>query len=115
MAVARKENFQDRDLQLSAWCKSLAHPARIVILKNLAKRKECICGELVIDLPLAQSTVSQHLKALKKAGLIQGEVDGPRSKYCIHRKNFEKFVKMFGEFSARVSDQLSDQMENQKC
>lgn len=106
MALSRKEDFPDRDIQLSDWCKALAHPARIAILRSLAARKECICGDLVVDLPLAQSTVSQHLKALKEAGLIQGEVDGPRSKYCIHKKNFEKFSKMFGDFSLKTNEEL---------
>jgi DNA-binding transcriptional ArsR family regulator len=109
MAFARTENFLDRDLQLSEWCKALAHPARIVILKTLAQKKSCICGDLVIDLPLAQSTVSQHIKALKEAGLIQGEVDGPRSKYCIHKKNFEKFAKMFDIMSEHICEKIKDQ------
>jgi DNA-binding transcriptional ArsR family regulator len=111
MALSRKDDFPNRDLQLSEWCKALAHPARIAILRTLATKKECICGDLVIDLPLAQSTVSQHLKALKEAGLIQGEVDGPRSKYCVHRKNFERFIKAFSNFGER----LSEQFENESC
>lgn len=111
MALSRKEEFKTQDLQLSEWSKALAHPARISIIKTLASKKKCICGELVIDLPLAQSTVSQHLKALKKAGLIQGEVDGPRSKYCINKKNFEKFTKIFGDFSERIVEQIV----NNKC
>lgn len=108
MALSRKEEFKTQDLQISEWCKALAHPARISILKTLANKKECICGDLVLDLPLAQSTVSQHLKALKKAGLIQGEVDGPRSKYCINKKNFEKFIKVFSEFGERLARQIED-------
>ena len=68
------------------------HPARIAILKLLAQREECICGEIVELLPLAQSTVSQHLKELKEAGLIDGEVEGQRSCYCINWKSFEKFL-----------------------
>lgn len=111
MALARKDEFPDKDLQLAEWCKALAHPARIAILKSLANRKECICGDLVLDLPLAQSTVSQHLKALKQAGLIQGEVDGPRSKYCINKKNFDKFLAVFEEFGGRISNKI----ENQSC
>lgn len=111
MALSRKEEFPDRDIQLSEWCKALAHPARIAILRTLAAKKECICGDLVIDLPLAQSTVSQHLKALKEAGLIQGEVDGPRSKYCVNRKNFEKFIKAFADYG----DRLSAKIEIQGC
>jgi DNA-binding transcriptional ArsR family regulator len=73
----------------------MSHPARIAILKVLAQRNECICGEVVEELPLAQSTVSQHLKELKKAGLIQGSVEGPRSYYCINWKAFEKFNNEF--------------------
>lgn len=111
MALSRKEEFPERDIQLSEWCKALAHPARIAILRTLAAKKECICGDIVIDLPLAQSTVSQHLKALKEAGLIQGEVDGPRSKYCVHRKNFEKFIKSFSEYG----DRLMVKIEIQDC
>ena len=111
MALARTEDFPEKDLTLSDWCRALAHPARIAILKTLANKKDCICGDLVLDLPLAQSTVSQHLKALKEAGLIQGEVDGPRSRYCINQKNFDRFVKAFAEFGDRISEKI----ENQKC
>lgn len=109
MALARKDDFPEKDLQLAQWCKALSHPARIAILRNLASRGECICGDLVIGLPLAQSTVSQHLKALKAVGLIKGEVDGPRSNYCINRKNFKRFVKAFDDFSSRLSDKLSSE------
>lgn len=103
MVLARRNDFPLEDNHLAEWCKALAHPARVAILKNLAARKECICGDLVLDLPLAQSTVSQHLKALKKAGLIQGEVDGPRSKYCIHSKNFHEFKRAFLDFAKVIS------------
>ena len=109
MALSRKEEFPEKDIQLAEWCKALSHPARIAILRNLASHGECICGDLVIDLPLAQSTVSQHLKALKVAGLVQGEVDGPRSRYCVNRKNFEKFIKTFDVFGARMKEKLSNQ------
>lgn len=111
MALSRKDEFPDKDLILADWCKALSHPARIAILRTLANRGECICGDLVLDLPLAQSTVSQHLKALKDAGLIQGEIDGPRSKYCVNRKNFEKFMKIMSDFGIKLSDKL----DNQNC
>lgn len=71
----------DRELALLA--KALGHPVRVKILRILSRRSECICGDLVEELPLAQSTVSQHLKVLKEAGLIRGEIDGPRVCYCI--------------------------------
>jgi ArsR family transcriptional regulator len=112
MVLSRKEEFPERDLKLAEWCKALSHPARIAILRNLASRGECICGDLVIDLPLAQSTVSQHLKALKVAGLVQGEVDGPRSRYCVNRKNFEKFIKAFDLFGSKMNDKFSDESCN---
>ena len=70
--------------RLASACKALSHPARLAILRTLAQRGVCICGEIVDVLPLSQATVSQHLKVLKDAGLISGEVDGPRSCYCIN-------------------------------
>jgi ArsR family transcriptional regulator, arsenate/arsenite/antimonite-responsive transcriptional repressor len=95
MAIHKKEEFTQKEQGLSNFAKSIAHPARIAILKILAERNECICGEIVDVLPLAQSTVSQHLKELKNAGLIEGTVDGPRSCYCINWKAFEKFKSDF--------------------
>ncbi len=91
MAIHKKEAFSKKEQDLAEFAKALAHPARIAILKVLAQHNECICGEIVDLLPLAQSTVSQHLKELKSAGLINGVVDGPRSCYCINWKAFEKF------------------------
>jgi ArsR family transcriptional regulator, arsenate/arsenite/antimonite-responsive transcriptional repressor len=91
MAVHKKEEFTIKEQDLAAFAKALSHPARIAILKVLAQKNECICGEIVDVLPLAQSTVSQHLKELKTAGLIDGTVDGPRSCYCINWKAFAKF------------------------
>jgi ArsR family transcriptional regulator len=109
MALARTDEFPDRDVQLAEWCKALTHPARIFILRTLANRGECICGELVVDLPLSQASVSQHLKALKAVGLIKGEIEGLRSKYCVNKKAFEKLVKALGDFSAKVIEDLDDE------
>lgn len=91
MGLPRTKEFPNKDLKIADFAKALSHPARIAILQVLAKKKECICGELVEDLPLAQSTVSQHLKALKEIGLIKGTIDGPRSRYCIDWKVFERY------------------------
>jgi len=91
MAIHKKEEFSQKEQDLAAFAKALSHPARIAILKMLAQKNECICGEIVEVLPLAQSTVSQHLKELKNAGLIEGTLDGPRSCYCINWKVFQKF------------------------
>lgn len=73
----------DADSELAALAKAIGHPARIQILRILTHRSTCICSDIVEELPLAQSTVSQHLKVLKEAGLIRGEVDGARVCYCI--------------------------------
>lgn len=102
MALARKEEFARKEIDVSEFAKALAHPARVAILTALAEKKECLCGDLVIDLPLAQSTVSQHLKALKEIGLIRGTVDGPRSRYCIDWRIFEKYQKQLGEWSNKM-------------
>jgi ArsR family transcriptional regulator, arsenate/arsenite/antimonite-responsive transcriptional repressor len=74
------------DSELATMAKALAHPLRVRILRVLAARRSCICGDLVDLLPVAQSTVSQHLKVLKQAGLIADEVDGPRTCYCLDRE-----------------------------
>lgn len=73
----------DADEELARYAKALGHPARVKILRILARQTECVCGEVVAELPLAQSTVSQHLKILKLSGLIQDEIDGPRVRYCV--------------------------------
>lgn len=103
MALARKEEFQRKEIELAEFARALSHPARIAILKALAEKRECICGDLVLDLPLAQSTVSQHLKALKAIGLIKGQVDGPRSLYCIDWKVFFRFQKEMLKWSKKMS------------
>ena len=99
MAVTNKrDQFTLEDRQMADFAKALAHPARIVILKELAKRQSCICGEIVEVLPLAQSTVSQHLRELLQAGLIKGTVDGVRSCYCINWEAFRRFEQMMDIF-----------------
>jgi ArsR family transcriptional regulator len=75
---------------LAELAKALAHPARVRILRLLVERNACVCGDIVDSLPLAQSTVSQHLKVLKDAGLIQGEIDGPRTCYCVNRAGLKR-------------------------
>ena len=105
MASAKTEEFTLQEQQLAGLAKALAHPARIAILKVLAKQNECICGKIVDVLPLAQSTVSQHLKELKNAGLIDGTIDGPKSCYCINWKAFEKFKTEFNSLFSRLKVQ----------
>jgi DNA-binding transcriptional ArsR family regulator len=91
----KKEDFEENLVTLAAFAKALSHPARLAILKILAGRQQCICGELVEELPLAQSTVSQHLKALKEAGLIQGEIEGVRSCYCLDHVQLDRLLRLF--------------------
>jgi len=84
--------------------KALGHPARISILKILAKQETCFCGDLTEILPLAQSTISQHLKALKTAGLITGEVDGVRTCYCLNPDGIRELNKLLTELSTELAD-----------
>ncbi|HRZ27305.1 MAG TPA: metalloregulator ArsR/SmtB family transcription factor [Spirochaetota bacterium] len=100
MAQNKKNEFADEDVGLADFANALSHPARIAILKTIAGQDRCICGEIVDVMPLAQSTVSQHIKELKKAGLIRGEIEGPKSCYCIDWDRLgemrEKFESLFG-------------------
>jgi predicted transcriptional regulator len=90
MAIAKTEEFTQEDIWLADVAKSLSHPARIRILKILTRMDACMVGDIVDLLPLAQATVSQHLKELKRVGLIQGEIDGPKICYCVNNKNLIK-------------------------
>jgi ArsR family transcriptional regulator len=104
MATAKTESFEAADTELAALAKALAHPARIAILKLLAKRNTCVCGDIVDELPLAQATVSQHLKELKEAGLIRGTISGPRVCYCLDYAALQKA-------QARFQDLFKVQLE----
>lgn len=83
MGLSKTEEFTIKDNKISGYAKALAHPARIAILRLLIKKQACICGDIVDELPLSQSTISQHLKELKEAGLIKGDIDGKKICYCI--------------------------------
>lgn len=98
MTTNKKAIFDTSDQELADWAKALSHPARIAILKELARRNTCICGEIVEVLPLAQSTVSQHLKELARVGLILGTVEGVKSCYCINRDAFTRLQAHLGHF-----------------
>jgi ArsR family transcriptional regulator len=89
-STRRSGGFQPEDLELAALARALGHPARVAILRMLASSGECICGGIVDRLPLAQPTVSQHLKVLKEADLIQGEVEGPRVCYCVKPETLDR-------------------------
>jgi ArsR family transcriptional regulator len=86
-----------RDRELARLAKALGHPARVAIVRKLLACGECVCGAIVDDLPLSQATVSQHLKVLKEAGVVRGEVDGPRVCYCIDPKTIERLKALIQE------------------
>jgi DNA-binding transcriptional ArsR family regulator len=85
---------QDSGVELAMLAKALGHPARVQIVRFLLSRDSCMCGDIVEHLPLAQSTVSQHLKMLKESGLIRGTIDGPRVCYCVEPKVLERFKQL---------------------
>ncbi len=89
MGLTKSEEFSVKDNKIANYAKAMAHPARIAILQLLIKKQACICGDIVDELPLSQSTVSQHLKELKDAGLIKGDIDGAKVCYCIDEKEWE--------------------------
>jgi ArsR family transcriptional regulator, arsenate/arsenite/antimonite-responsive transcriptional repressor len=90
--------YTAQHVQLARFAKAMAHPARLFILKFLEEKCSCMMGNIVDELPMAQSTVSQHLKELKEAGLIQGSIEPPKVKYCINKENWEIAKQMFKEF-----------------
>ena len=89
MGLTKSEEFSVKDNRVARYAKALAHPARVAIIKLLAKKATCQCGDIVEELPLSQSTVSQHLKELKEAGLIKGEIDGAKVCYCINEAEWK--------------------------
>jgi len=97
MGLTKTEEFTKTQNELAVLTKALGHPARIAILQFLIKTKSCVCGDIVDELPLSQSTVSQHLKELKNAGLIKGDIDGPSVCYCIDEKAWNRAKKMIGD------------------
>lgn len=94
----KAKEFTKEELQLAGYLKALAHPARLSIMKQLARTNTCFCGEIVEVLPLSQSTVSQHLKELKEAGLVKGEIEGTKVCYCIDDIAWNKAKASIQEF-----------------
>lgn len=105
MALTKAHKFSKTQIRTAELAKALGHPARIAILELLAERNTCICGDITHELPLAQSTVSQHLKALKNAGIIQGEIDGVRTCYCIDPKAARELKDLLGLFIESINTQ----------
>lgn len=109
MGATKISVYKSKDKLISDYAKALSHPARIAILNLLLKKKTCICGDIVDELPLSQSTVSQHLKALKISGLIKGNIDGVSVCYCIDEKEWMKAQSLFFDFFNKPV------MTKQKC
>lgn len=105
MGISKTEKFTAEQNKIATFAKVLAHPARIAILQYLFKLEGCYCGDLVLEIGLAQATVSQHLKELKKIGLIKGTIEGTSVCYCIDETNwqtFQLFMQQFLNQHARV-------------
>jgi DNA-binding transcriptional ArsR family regulator len=113
MGTTKTTDYIEEHLQLADWMKALAHPARIAIVSYLSKRNSCVCGELVDFLPLSQATVSQHLKALKEAGIIQGEVEGTKSCYCLNPKKLNHIQKVLGDYLQSLRTDLNNCCSNE--
>jgi ArsR family transcriptional regulator, arsenate/arsenite/antimonite-responsive transcriptional repressor len=107
MGASNTELFTKRQNDIANIMKALAHPARVAIIDYLLKTKSCICGDIVNVLPLAQPTVSQHLKELKNAELIKGNIEGNAICYCINEKTFLKFEQFLSEFSIKMEKKKS--------
>ena len=103
MGATKKELFTDGQNRLAELAKAIAHPARVAILQYLATSNKCVCGDIVEELPLSQSTVSQHLKELKKVGLIHGDIEGTSICYCINPKVLEEARLILGQFFTKVN------------
>lgn len=98
MGVTKSEMFTKSQNQIAAFAKVLGHPARIAILQHLMELNACVCGELVTEIGLAQATISQHLKELKNAGLIQGTIEGTSVCYCINAQKWTEMQTQINEF-----------------
>ena len=93
--MGKTKDYTDEQERIARYAKAMGHPARMAILQFLAGRETCFFGDIHEELPIAKATVSQHLKELKEAGLIQGEIEAPKVKYCINRTNWEEAKRLF--------------------
>ena len=104
MGVTKTERFTSEQNRIADLAKAFSHPARVAILQLLAAKKACICGDLVDELDLAQATVSQHLKELKRIGIIQGEINPPRVCYCINPTVWKEAKQAFGNLLETITE-----------
>lgn len=108
MGATKAESFSSEQNDIATIAKALGHPARIAIIEYLASVDACICGDIVNELPLAQPTVSQHLKELKNAGIIKGSVEGNAICYCIEENALKKLQKYFENITAKLKSKNSE-------
>jgi len=96
--MAYQKFITEKQRKIARYAKAMGHPLRMYVLELLSNQNCCYSGDLTDELPIAKSTLSQHLKELKEAGLIQGEIESPRIKYCINRENWTEAKELFGQF-----------------
>ena len=108
MGATKTEHFTDKQNAIATLSKALGHPARVAIIDYLLKVDTCICGDIVNELPLAQATVSQHLKELKSAGIIKGEIEGNSICYCIDEKIVQKLLSYFDGISHKLKSKKAN-------
>ena len=108
MGATKTEHFTNKQNAIATLAKALGHPARVAIVEYLMKVDNCICGDIVNELPLAQPTVSQHLKELKNAGLIKGSVEGNAICYCVDEKGFDKIKSFFQNINTQIENRKTD-------
>ena len=104
MGITKTEIFSDRQNRLASLAKVLGHPARIAIIERLLELNSCVCGDLVEEIGLAQATISQHLKELKQANLIQGSISGTSVCYCLNQKEFAKVKLLFVDLFSQIEN-----------
>ncbi len=110
MGISKSAHFNEQQNSLANIAKALGHPARLAIVEFLLQQKECVCGDIVSELPLAQATVSQHLKELKSAGIIKGNIEGNSICYCLNEETIAEFISFLSNITTTISNQ-----RNQCC
>lgn len=106
MGVTKTEFYTTEQIELAQLAKVLGHPARIAIIQQVIQAQSCICGELVEEIGLAQPTISQHLRELKQAGILQGKVEGTSVCYCLNTATWQRVTSVFGKLFATAADKL---------
>jgi len=112
MTLSKKQAFNNNLQEVAGICKVLSHPARIAILQHLSSCKTCISGDISKEIPLSRTTVSQHLQELKKANLIEGEIDGVKMCYCLNKKSIKKYFNLLNKI---INEIVTENKLNKCC